>query len=184
MAYYNANKEFISGAFLTNLTNGKFTTPANCRYIYFSYDIASTQFGSIMLNEGTTALSYEPYNRSIIANKNIIYEENNYENYAITETRIGTWIDGKPLYRKVFTGTTSSNGNTEIAVGNIKNIINVSGYIKIDNDYKTNFNTSFGTNGSNDCRIVQHINDFIIQTGSVLNNKEYTLCLEYTKTTD
>ena len=102
--------------------------------------------------------------------------------YSTNEIDTGKkWIDGKKIYRRVFTGTTSSNGSTEIALGIIDNIINVSGYIKIDNDYKTNFNTSFGTTGSNDCRIVQHNNNFIIQTGSVLNSKDYALCLEYTK---
>lgn len=31
------------------------------------------------------------------------------EIYSTKETRIGTWIDGKPLYRKVFSGNIPSN---------------------------------------------------------------------------
>lgn len=38
-----------------------------------------------------------------------VIEAKNYtdelQTYSTTETRIGTWIDGKPLYRKVFTDT-------------------------------------------------------------------------------
>jgi hypothetical protein len=31
------------------------------------------------------------------------YEEvNGFDNYSTTEQRIGTWIDGKPIYRKTF----------------------------------------------------------------------------------
>ena len=189
MAYYNANKEFISGANLTNLTNGKFTTPANCRYIYFSYDIASTQFGSIMLNEGTTALSYEPYNRSIIANNNIIYEENNYENYATTEQRIGTWIDGKPLYRKVVSmtvPTTSTNGTAVDGETTIGSNIDVSfvefGYIILNQNKWTlpasldEYYTTTFTNAGNTLKIRNAL--------TVFSGKTAYISILYTKTTD
>lgn len=62
------------------------------------------------------------------------------ETYSATATRIGTWFDGKPLYRKVFTygGTVPAfNGGdmdvlatvvTEPQLGNFQQIIKVYGY--------------------------------------------------------
>lgn len=32
----------------------------------------------------------------------------NFSEFSTTETRVGTWINGKPLYRKVYTGTVNT----------------------------------------------------------------------------
>ena len=37
-------------------------------------------------------------------------------NYYIEETIVGTWIDGKPLYRKVLSSTTISDSNVDITL--------------------------------------------------------------------
>ena len=57
--YYDENKTYISSWIYlpTNKTN-TITTPNNTKYIRFSYD---KNCYSIMVNEGTTALPYEPY---------------------------------------------------------------------------------------------------------------------------
>lgn len=57
--FYDANKEFIS-----YIASGSrsFTTPANAAYGRFSY---TTETGQVMLNEGRTALPYEPYGYKI-----------------------------------------------------------------------------------------------------------------------
>ena len=42
----------------------------------------------------------------------------NYENartYSTSEIKVGTWIDGKPIYRKVFSFTTPT-GNTDYVI--------------------------------------------------------------------
>ena len=54
---------------------------------------------------------------------------NNINTYSNDEIRIGTWIDGKPIYRKVFSGTfTSSNTRTvEDLYTGVDSITNVSG---------------------------------------------------------
>ena len=56
----------------------------------------------------------------------------NGEVYSTTETRIGTWIDGKPLYRKVFTLTNivSSTSNTDfvdLASMHVKGVVHLYG---------------------------------------------------------
>lgn len=53
----------------------------------------------------------------------------NYVNYLHTyrteETRVGTWIDGKPIYRKVLTVKNTSGSNVSIAhnISNLKTVI-------------------------------------------------------------
>lgn len=37
-----------------------------------------------------------------------------FQTYSTAERRVGTWIDGKPLYEKTFSATISGNGNVEI----------------------------------------------------------------------
>lgn len=46
--------------------------------------------------------------------------------YSTTERRIGTWIDGKPLYEKVITGTTGSTTDGNISTTEVNtNISNI-----------------------------------------------------------
>ena len=69
VVYYNESKTYILGGeyFPTNKTN-TITTPNNAKYLRFSYD---KNCYSIMLNEGTTALPYEPYGKVWYLNKQI-----------------------------------------------------------------------------------------------------------------
>ena len=52
-----------------------------------------------------------------------------YDVYSTTETIVGTWIDGKPIYRKTFNNisvTSSEHSVTPIATGlTIDNLINI-----------------------------------------------------------
>lgn len=41
------------------------------------------------------------------------------EVYSAEETRIGTWIDGRPLYRRVFTMMTVDEVNVDKAIGTL-----------------------------------------------------------------
>lgn len=40
-------------------------------------------------------------------------------NYSTSEQVVGTWIDGKPLYRKIITGTTTAGNNLDISKNSI-----------------------------------------------------------------
>lgn len=65
-------------------------------------------------------------------------EESTYASntYSTTETRIGTWIDGKPIYRKVYTiNLSASDRSTTITIpnsiiSNVKEIIAINGMVK------------------------------------------------------
>lgn len=59
------------------------------------------------------------------------------EVYSTEEIRIGTWIDGKPLYKKTFVGVTSSSGAfPQIAVGGVQNWVSGEGWVVRNDKYQ------------------------------------------------
>ena len=59
LVYYDENKQFITGISINPITFHTFT-PSQDGYIRFAYD---KNYQNIMLNEGITALPYEPYGK-------------------------------------------------------------------------------------------------------------------------
>ena len=97
---YNSSKTFIKRDIVYNSTINTVTLDANAKYIraFFNQDGSTTMTTSILTNleaqleKGKTKTNY--------------VEHKEYENkdvYSTNEQVIGTWIDGKPLYRKVIT---------------------------------------------------------------------------------
>lgn len=105
-------------------------------------------------------------------------------NYSTNETVVGKWINNKPIYRKVVTGTTTSSGNdTNVTtISNLDILLNIYGGI-IANNY---FNPiGLYTSSTN------YVSGYAYQNGSVslrhtdnYQNKDYYCIIEYTKTTD
>lgn len=100
-AYYDSNKGFISSF---KNSNGIIKTPSNAYYVRFSIN------GADITNFGFNICS-----KIYVKNDNGVYEKfiskDNLVDYSTEEQRIGTWIDGKPLYRKVIIGNITSNAN-------------------------------------------------------------------------
>lgn len=106
--------------------------------------------------------------------------------YSTEETRIGTWIDGKPLYRKCFSGTiTFSSGWSDYGVvdENVEKIINLTGsvYYSPQNQhipFVGNITGSiFGPAVTNGKLSIYNVNrDYFGQS--------FVAIVEYTKTTD
>ena len=105
--------------------------------------------------------------------------------YSTTETRIGTWIDGKPLYRKVFTISSPQSSNTnyeDLSSLNTNKIIRLYGYYETPNgkfdipfyDSDSNYSVMFVSSG----RLLRG------RFGSASSITEAKVVLEYTKTTD
>lgn len=133
-----------------------------------SNDISITQTGSDIQLDFTS---------NAVANKNV---------YSTSETRIGTWIDGKPLYREVFNITNPAETNTDyidLTSYNMNVVAHLYGFYKTgagtfgipftdsDNNYSVMFVSGskklrgrFGTNAP--------------------NVTEVKVVIEYTKTTD
>ena len=106
-------------------------------------------------------------------------------NYSTTEQRIGTWINGKPLYQKTFQGTmpSTTNVNSDFCNVDITNyiVISLNGFIKKANGMYIYCNDA--------CRMSMWAtdNDLTIRCRAI--EQETCNCigyvtLQYTKTTD
>lgn len=102
--------------------------------------------------------------------------------YSTTETKTNkVWVDGKPIYRKVLTFTTTTSGNdANVSIGsNIENIINV--YGTLSNGMLLNsayLDKTIGVRYSSNRLYITH-ND-----NNLFGNKTGFVVVEYTKTTD
>lgn len=113
------------------------------------------------------------------------------DSYSTTEKRIGTWVDGKPIYRKVFiinkADTSNSNINITHAISNLDLFVNVYGSIKrTDNIMNTVPNVNVSSTsylvriGDLDSSLIRvRLGEDIYNSMSILN-----IVAEYTKTTD
>lgn len=93
--------------------------------------------------------------------------------YATNETIVGKWIDGKPIYRKVFTSlTTITTGWSNLVdKGDVETITHA--------DYA--ISTSGVRNGFMQVRVYE---DYVQVSTSAQNSGVVGIYLEYTKTTD
>jgi hypothetical protein len=110
--------------------------------------------------------------------------------YSTVEKKIGTWIDGKPLYRKVISTTQSvPSGTTKIAHGisNVNKIFVENAYIfHATNGYSYRL-PSIGYDGNftdHDYVWLDRTNINIVSNGSWGTAWEKVIILNYTKTTD
>ncbi len=148
---------------------------------------------SLQLEQNSQATSYEAYiePQIFIKNSNEIYEEfikKQEDIYSTEEQVIGTWIDGKPLYRKTLSLTApSTTSSTKIANFDktfiIKNyygnaLIAASNQLLPINFYFTNeYNIA--------TYVVNNSGEIYMKIGSAAyENQQVTLTIEYTKTTD
>lgn len=102
----------------------------------------------------------------------------NMDVYTTTETRIGTWIDGKPLYRKVYTKTYDGSLGQDITDLNIEELIKLDGFI--NNGIPINFYMDNSHFCFTHCDDLQYI--WCSMTGWTPTKVKFIV--EYTKTTD
>ena len=94
----------------------------------------------------------------------------------------GTWIDDRPIYRKVLTGTTSNTTDTTIDnITNLDKIISATGGI-----LASNYINPIGiyTDNNNWITIFGHYDVVGLLYTDNYKNSEYYCIIEYTKTTD
>ena len=136
-------------------------------------------------------LLYEVY--EILAENNL----NSNLSYSTDEQICGTWIDGKPIYRKVITGT-SITGNTDFnvshGISNIDTVVNANIYAY---DHKSSTTARWrqlnfvyaNDSGSNNAwygGFAITDQNIIFQVGSSFarNTTKWHAIIEYTKTAD
>ncbi len=192
ICFYDKDRKFISRVATEN-TSVTFSTPENCKYVRLSGENADTQVQSLQLEQGSKATSYEAYiePKIYVRNSNGVYEEfakKSEEVYSTEEQRIGTWIDGKPLYRKVLSLTTPSTTNsTKIANFDktfiIKNYYG-NAFISASNQLLP-INFYFTDVYKIATYVVNNSGEIYMKIGSeAYRNQQATLTIEYTKTTD
>ena len=111
--------------------------------------------------------------------------EKNFNKYSTTEEVVGTWIDKKPLYRKVVKGNITATDQTLFVVNaNIDTMVFISGYDCPDGTYYFPFN--YAQTGSTYKSIFYKKDTDTIEFRSNSYNpgEVYVVVLEYTKTTD
>ena len=100
--------------------------------------------------------------------------------YSMEETVIGTWVDGKPIYRKVFSVGGSTSQTISTFENKIKDVINKYGFVQYENKMEY-FWTNLGETG-----FIATIDQYGINV--TLGTKQATgsgyLVIEYTKSTD
>ena len=109
---------------------------------------------------------------------------NGMNTYSTDEIRIGTWIDGKPIYRKVIARNQSITNGTSIAVSslNIDELIKI-GAINQNQSSNFKFFGSYYDSSSEKLNIHLNNNDIQVWSGTGVNYTS-TIWIEYTKTTD
>lgn len=162
---------------------------------YYDVGINSTKYSTGSVTYNGSASSYiavyttRPTNTSVlycIASRNI-YVDAKYD-YSTDEKVIGTWIDGKPLYQKTFTGTLSLNNdqmNVAHGISNISSCIFREGYVAAGGSNDEFTPLGFANTGSAVANAyVDKTNICFRCSSSYYNGKPYYITLRYTKTTD
>lgn len=103
--------------------------------------------------------------------------------YSTTEVETGNeWVDGKAVYRQVYSGTTGSGASTSVASGTVFDTV-ITCKIRL-NDTSDNH---IGTDSQNYASIpldisIDSSNNFIINhNDATLQNQNYFIIVEYTK---
>ena len=113
--YWNDNT-YVTSETITTLSTGNAITPQG-NYLAIQTG-TNTTYSNVQLEKGTSFTTYSPY-------QNL----DGQEIYSTGEVKIGTWIDGKPLYRKVYETTTYATA-FNVPTENIERLVNISGMLQ------------------------------------------------------
>ena len=118
--------------------------------------------------------------------------------YSTDEKIVGQWIDGKPLYQKIFTGTVAAGASSDILftdiIPNIESLVfyhakgkrhDMTGYVQIpliNGSGTTMFSAEFKGMGTDASIGTKSRVTFIAGSGSTA--MDYMMILKYTKTSD
>lgn len=114
--------------------------------------------------------------------------------YSTEETVVGTWIDGKPVYRTTFVFTSAATDHAITLKADVDGIVSSCGYVetssgkKIQFPYSYTYGKDFPMYYSYLWVMIDSSNNLSVQTienkTSSLANRPCVLTVEYTKTTD
>lgn len=185
VAQYQNDGTFIvlnHGNFESGTQSFTFTTENNAGYVLVAWR-NDLNHSNIQVEKGSTATPYTPYLNMQELEKNSIIN-----NYSTGEQVIGTWIDGKPLYRKVIQPVIVIGANAIVSVPH--GISNLSQVLKVDATLfwgnKTYPFPAIYEDLSKQVAInyIDSTNVYIKSFGENWSTQITTIILEYTKTTD
>lgn len=105
----------------------------------------------------------------------------NATTYSTTEKIVGTWIDGKPIYRKIYEFSNISPSDTKytaLGIDNLYRIVNWGGSVETNGTARSCF-----VSGIVPFVHYQNGNIYVANTGSETINS-ISVIIEYTKTPD
>lgn len=200
----NDTGDILTQALTTTKTRYNVTFTPTTKEIYITLYGNSADYSTfitmtiseIQLEQNPTATVYEEYidKEIYVKNENGVFErfysesEMNKQNYSIEEQKIGTWIDGKPLYRKVI----QQNFNldwTDVSLADINadTIFVNQGktYAKFTVGENQYINGQF-YNGNTDFfrAFIVNSSNLTVVFAPEMTNRMAVITLEYTKTTD
>ena len=123
---------------------------------------------------------------------NDLYDEvDTNATYSSTEQRIGTWIDGKPLYRKTILFPEGNGGNSNVVAYTLSNygITNVDTIFIVHPSYYSNKNSlatypfQYNDGTAFECNVNK--TTLNVKLGyNLISTAPFVITLNYTKTTD
>lgn len=173
---WNSSMNFISrsNAIYPSNNTFTFTTPNNTAFIAVCFYTAQTASVSDLtqgqLEIGSEATNYTPYK--------------NFDGgiYSLGEVKIGTWVDGKPLYGKVVNFGALPNNTTKSVLHNIENIDYVTNLYGVSNSSSTRIPINW-YDGSNYISTYINNTSIAIKTSNDRSSYSVYVVVEYTKTT-
>jgi hypothetical protein len=111
----------------------------------------------------------------------------NATTYSTSETVVGTWIDSKPIYRKVIANEVDMTNGSEISLSSVSNMDNLvsiqSKEVNVSNNFV--FYNNYYDSSTNKFNLFHYIarNSLYLYAGSGIHYT-VTVTIEYTKTTD
>lgn len=106
--------------------------------------------------------------------------------YSTEERRIGTWIDGKPIYRRVVIGTTLESDGDKYLFPDVDSLIFVHGNVEVNASGAKQMSIPWSMSVSDQVNVCISVNNqaMIRTAGGAWRDKPFQLVFEYTKTTD
>ena len=129
------------------------------------------------------------FKKATIQGKEVATKDDTKQNYSTKEQVIGTWIDGKPIYRKVVQYNKNATGNSDLSLSdfgitNVDNIwLNQNSFIKSNYSEFSTINGFEGTSAYSFCKFPS-TSEIRLGTVSQYFLGVWNLIIEYTKTTD
>lgn len=167
----------------------------------FTHTSGGRYYRSVTLNGATLSFTTGYYNGSANVNACVPYKiygikyervappQVEYPNYSTEEQQVGTWITGKPLYRKVMPIQSLPNNTTAVYAHGISNIGVVSRFTLCwydTNDARFIMSPRIDAGGPRCTASMNSTNVIIEATGTnwSTRTRDVFFIMEYTKTTD